>query len=436
MKIRLRILIAFAVLVPFLAMGLFFYNIKIKRETVTRPENWYDNLIFTDKSFIFEFIRAVGYSYEGGADIGECIATARRIKDGDIQSWYDEWLKTGNRVYNLAENFEKEGNIISARETYFRASNYYRSAGFYMHSGSNRSKSLKSWQKSRDSFRKAISSLSSIEPVKIPYEKTTLPGYFIKNSKLKTKSPLLIVHTGFDGTGEELYFAIGKACIKRGYNCLIFEGPGQGEVIRVQKIPYRYDWEKVVTPVIDYALTRPDVDKDKIALMGISMGGYLAARAAAFEARIKACVVNSGIFDFSENIYKGFPPELITLLKTDSKKFDSELEEVMKQNTEIKWFFDNGIWTFGVETPADLMLEMKKFALKDVVRQIKCNMLVIDSEEDIFFKGQPKKLYNELNCPKDYFVFTKEETAQAHCQAGATAISNEIIFNWLDKFIK
>ena len=433
MKVRPRILIAFTVLAVFLALGLFFYSPKTEPETPAGAENWYDNLIFTDKSFIFEFIRTVGYSYEGGADIGECVSTARRIKDGDIRSWYKEWLRTADRIYNLAEGFEKEGNIVSAREAYFRASNYYRSAGFYMHAEPDRPKALKSWQRSRESFRKAIASLPNIEPIKIPYQETTLPGYFIKTSISGAKAPLLVVHTGFDGIAEELYFAVGTAAVKRGYHCLIFEGPGQGEVIRVQKIPYRYDWEKAVTPVVDYALTRPEVDKDKIALMGISMGGYLASRAAAFDTRIKACIANGGIFDFSENIYKGFPPELIILLKTDPEKFDSELEEAMRQSTEINWFFNNGIWTFGVETPADLMLEIKKFTLKDVAGKIKCKMLVIDSEEDMFFKGQPKKLYNELNCPKDYVVFTKAETAQAHCQAGATAISNEIIFNWLDK---
>ena len=75
--------------------------------------------------------------------------------------------------------------------------------------------------------------------------------------------------------------------LERGYNCLTFEGPGQGGVIRKQKIPFRHDWERVVTPVVDYALTRSEViDPTCIALMGISMGGYLAARAAAFEHRI------------------------------------------------------------------------------------------------------------------------------------------------------
>jgi cephalosporin-C deacetylase-like acetyl esterase len=71
---------------------------------------------------------------------------------------------------------------------------------------------------------------------------------------------------------------------------LTFEGPGQRGVIRKQKIPFRYDWEKVVTPVMDYALSRKEMDPSRISLMGISMGGYLAARAAAFEDRIAACV--------------------------------------------------------------------------------------------------------------------------------------------------
>jgi alpha-beta hydrolase superfamily lysophospholipase len=90
------------------------------------------------------------------------------------------------------------------------------------------------------------------------------------------KRPLLIVHTGFDGTGEELYFSTASFAVRRGYNVLIFEGPGQGGVIRTQKIPFRPDWETVVTPVVDYALSRREVDPRKIALMGISFGGYFA----------------------------------------------------------------------------------------------------------------------------------------------------------------
>ncbi|NQU74492.1 MAG: serine hydrolase [Candidatus Omnitrophica bacterium] len=438
MKPLFRILGISIILAALLALGLFFFNAETKNAApkVTTPENWYDDLIFEDKSFVFEFVRAMGYSYSGGADTGECVQTARRIKDGDIHSWYAEWLKTADRLYGFAQKLEKEGNVVSAREAYFRASNYYRVAGFYMHAEANRPESLTSWQKSRESFLKAISTLPNIEPIKIPYENTTLPGYFITtpNPLNSAKSPpLLIVHTGFDGTGEELYFEIGLACIKRGYNCLIFEGPGQGEVIRIQKLPYRYDWEKVVTPVVDYALKRPDVDKDNIALMGISMGGYFAPRAAAFDKRIKACIANGGVFDVTENMLKAFPAQFKELMNTDPEKFNAIMEKEMQQDTTTKWFFENGMWTFDAKSAAELLLKMEKYSLKDVAKNINCNMLVIDSEDDMFFKGQPKKLFDELTCPKDYVLFTREETAQAHCQVGATAVSNEIIFNWLDK---
>ena len=59
-----------------------------------------------------------------------------------------------------------------------------------------------------------------------------------------------------------------------------------------------------------------------------------------------------------------------------------------------------------------------------------------DGEEDAVAHGQAKKLYNALGCPKDYLLFTKEEGADAHCQIGATALSNEKIFNWLDRVFK
>ena len=110
-------------------------------------------------------------------------------------------------------------------------------------------------------------------------------------------TPTLLLQTGYDGTLEELH-SQALAANRRGWSCLTFEGPGQGRVIREQGLPFRHDWEHVVTPVVDVALARRDVDPDRIALQGLSLGGYLAPRAAAFEHRLAACIANGGVFDF------------------------------------------------------------------------------------------------------------------------------------------
>lgn len=89
-----------------------------------------------------------------------------------------------------------------------------------------------------DCFIKAANLSSGlIRPVRIPFQNTTLPGYLCLVDGNGTSRPTLIVHTGFDGTGEKLYFGVAKFAIDRGYNVLIFEGPGQGEMIRVQGMP-------------------------------------------------------------------------------------------------------------------------------------------------------------------------------------------------------
>ena len=254
-------------------------------------------VVFHDPTFSLQLLRTIDKTYNKVADIGECLSTAYRIKEGDFESWHIEWLKTAKRVHEYAEDCLARGHKVSAREAYLRASNYYRAAEFLLIEPED-PRVQTTWSNSKECFGKAARLFSpSFEPIEIPYDGTTLPGYFYRTNDhnsvrgARTSRPTIIVHGGFDSTLEELYASAAPA-LDRDYNCLTFEGPGQGGVIRKQKIPFRYDWEKVVTPVMDYALSRKEiVDPSRISLMGISMGGYLAARAAAFEDRIAACVL-------------------------------------------------------------------------------------------------------------------------------------------------
>lgn len=88
-------------------------------------------LIFQDQTFSFELLRTLSYAPYGGADIGECLSTAYRIKEGDFESWYTEWYRTAERIHALAVDSLERGKRVSARECYLRAHNYYRTAEFF-----------------------------------------------------------------------------------------------------------------------------------------------------------------------------------------------------------------------------------------------------------------------------------------------------------------
>jgi len=370
------------------------------------PVNNAMKIVFQDPTFSLQLLRVIGETYYKGADIGECLSTAYRIKEGDFESWHKEWLHTAQRVHKYAEDSLAAGHKVSAREAYLRASNYYRVAEFLLMDPED-PRIQTTWGNSKECFRKAAELFSpqvKVEPIEIPYEQTTLPGYLYKvddyysdgndSKHSKPKRPTLIAHGGFDSTLEELYASAAAPALERGYNCLTFEGPGQGGVIRKQKIPFRYDWEKVVTPVVDYALTTraKEIDPNRIALMGISMGGYLAARAAAFEHRISACILYNGVYDGYDAIATSFPKSLLTAIENgDSKAVNMVLGILMESDPNTSFNMKHGIWTAGINTPFELIQQSKNYAIKDIVQNIKCPTLVLEAEKDDSFPGQQKR---------------------------------------------
>ena len=159
-----------------------------------------------------------------------------------------------------------------------------------------------------DSFRRGAALLAvPPEIVQIPYEDSFLPGYYFRAAADAAPRATMILTTGYDGTAEELYFANGAAALERGYNVLAFDGPGQGTMLIDRGVPLRPDWENVITPVVDYLLTRPDVDPEQIVLTGLSLGGYLAPRAATAEHRLAACISDCGPYDVSDAIARRLP---------------------------------------------------------------------------------------------------------------------------------
>ena len=404
-------------------------------------------LVFKDPLFSFQTLRVIGSSYYGGADIGECLSTANRIKEGDFESWYTEWYNTANRIQKYADECNSLKHTVSACQSYLRASSYYRAAEFFLHENPNDSRILDTWQDSVDTFKKAARLFThNFKEIEIPYEGTTIPGYFytpleeITGSNKEILRPTLIVHTGFDGTQEELYFQSVIAALQRGYNCITFEGPGQGRVIRKQKIPFRYDWEKVVKPVIDYVLNGLEgINPNKLALMGISLGGYLAARAAAFEDRLSACILDDGVYDVFESFIGPYRKTSLESIITSNNAdlINVALSVTMGMNLSARWAYAHGMWAFGVNTPFELVQKTLDYNLKGISEKIKCPTLVMEAEQDENFPGQPKMVYDSLRCnSKKYLKFTEEEGAEDHCHIAALSLANQRVLDWLDETMK
>jgi pimeloyl-ACP methyl ester carboxylesterase len=392
-------------------------------------------LRFRDQAFSFELLRAIGYAPYGGADVGECLATAGRINEGDLESWHAEWRGTADRVRAIAEAALARRHVISAREGFLRASNYYRTAEFFLHVDPRDPRILPTWRASVACFRSAVRLFASpVEAVEIPYEHTTLPAYFYRPDHDEKPRPTLLFHGGFDSIVEELYFAGAAAALRRGYNCLTFDGPGQGRVIREQGIPFRPDWETVVTPVVDYALARPEVDPGRLILMGMSLGGYLAARAAAFEGRLAALVLFNGVYDVYAGVLADVPAPLRALFRRNARVVDPILKAVMRVDVGKRWALTNGMWTGGFDSPAAYFQGNRRYSLAGIARRIGCPTLVCDAECDHFFHDA-QAVYDALTCPKDYVRFTARDGAEEHCQAGALSRFHQAAFDWLDEAI-
>lgn len=402
-------------------------------------------LVFSDGEFAFEIQRTIGAAYAGEADIGECLATASRITEGDFESWYSEWKRTADFCRAAGDESLATGHRVTAMEAYYRAATYYRTAEFFLHGDPADPRIVETWEKSRDAFRDALAlDVVPYETVAIPYENTTLPGYFYSADDSGTPGPLLIVQTGFDGCQEELH-PYATEGVRRGYNVLTFEGPGQGEVIRVGHIPFRADWENVIGPVVDYAVSRSDVDEDRIALWGISLGGYLAPRGAAYEPRIAALIADAGTYDVGQTLLQslqeggGAPADMTEedlqeWLQTDPTVFNDALRDAMAHDTGTRWMSENGMFVFNAGSPAQFWAKWMDFSLVGIAEEIRCPTLVCAGAADHFDPDgvQAQALFDHLTCERDLMIFSDDYGAGSHCQLGAAAQSFAAKFDWLD----
>ena len=291
-------------------------------------------------------------------------------------------------------------------------------------------------QLSRETFQRAAVLFSpQIETIDIPFEGAHLPGYFL--SAAQSNMPTLLVINGGDSTNEEMVHWIGFAAVARGWNCLIFEGPGQWSARQMNPGVYlRHDYEAPVKAVVDYLARRREVDPDRIALIGYSLSSQLAARVAAFEPRIKACICVGGIIiDVNEAWEAVMPAALRHALPG---LFDLVFALFERISPHLRGFANHFKWSFGVTKPHELLEAWRPFNLHGLARKIQCPLLVLVGEGE-YEQTDTKtvltmlRFIQQLPCPITIHEFAYTEGwAASHCSVGDEAPAQAVIFDWLD----
>jgi dienelactone hydrolase len=408
--------------------------------------------LFTQPDLDFETLFAFGSAGYGCAEFGELVTAVNQIRAGaSYQTYYDTFWALAQRTSALADQELAAGHQASARSAYLRACTYYDMGLYFILGTTARAQEATAYAAVQRCWQRASQLFDPpFEPVRIPYGNTWLPGYLLRPDDRPVRRPTVILNNGQDAQNITLYALGGADAIARGYNALIFEGPGQGSMLFERQIPFRPDWENVITPIVDYLRSRPDVDPSRIVLNGSSLGGELVIRAAAFEHRLAAVVADPGILSVWLSWQTGEAPiaSLFAHGATKQQVNDAWQQKIVPALNAVERYniakraegygrqfllaaragkIFSDLYDFGTA--------VMKFTVAGVADRVTAPTLVTAYEDDELVippSGQGTEVYRLLRSDKRFHQFTAAEGTQEHCAPMAPQTRNQVVYDWLD----
>ena len=313
---------------------------------------------------------AVMSALNRGAQISEIDEACRPLKEvagvkallGDPtqqRAWFESWMKVSERVQRLGEADEAAGHPLSAGRKYLRAGLYYLLAErMPSHKDPRR---LDAYKRGIEIYKRGlICRKEPVEFVDVPFGKHRLPALFSK-APVPGRAPCVVHFDGLDVTKEIIYAAVADEFRRRGISLLIVDHPGVGAALRLQGLPSGPDTEKPAGASVDYLETRSDVDPKRIGIMALSLGGYYAPRAAAFEKRFACAVAWGAIFDYHACV---------------SDRLGGRGEP------SVPGYAEHVNWVFGCDKIEDTLKIVKQMTLEGVADKITCPLLIVHGEND------------------------------------------------------
>jgi hypothetical protein len=436
----------------------------------------------------FETLFSYGETAYGISEIGEVGATAALVQaalaaGGDAalpayQAYSTQFEALARRLATAADAALAAGHKVSARAKYLRAASYYNDVLFFVlgtdtpgREGEVYAAMQRCWAAAAALLDPVFTRVEIRADVRFPdpaggtspvTRSITMPAYLALAPGAGAK-PTVIINNGSDAQLIDVYAYGAAAAIERGYNALIFEGPGQGSLLFQQNIVFTPYWQDVVTPLVDYLVKQPQVDASRIALTGWSFGGLLVFRAAAYEHRLAAVVGDPGYVD---NLapwqdLKGFVQEFTKGEFTNANwrtTYDhltphgatavTQPHDVLPSQPDFKFLvgkrgeiYDPGYHTLSAagQFNPDLVGLFAKIGAYSadaaMLAQVRSHVLIAQYEGDSFFgTSQGTTLHDQLTgaASRTTRLFTAAEGAQEHCAPLAPQVRNEAVFDWLD----
>jgi pimeloyl-ACP methyl ester carboxylesterase len=355
----------------------------------------------------------------GGGRLEDIREAAMRIRD--LADWKRAFLA-------LAETAQTEGRLANAAA-------YYRAAEFFM--PPEDPDKAAAYDEQAKIFQELTSpdfASGAVRVAEVPYESGHLPAWVLTPPEGVPRKGVVLIHGGFDSYAEELYPLV--RCIPQaGYETVLFEGPGQGSVIRSMGIPFTTEWERPVAAVLDH------LGLEDVTLIGISLGGYLAPRAAAFEPRIQRVVAFDVCWDLFAAGLSGRPASLRLAIHTlmalrAGRLIDALTARQMHRDPFTRWAVEHGRYVFGVERPYDYFRRMQQFTTRAISERVEQDFLLLAGTHDHYmpldhYHRQARALTNVRSFTGR--IFTRAESAHTHCQCGNLGLALNVILAWIDE---
>lgn len=272
---------------------------------------------------------------------------------------------------------------------------------------------------------------SGLMRFRVPYGDSFLPALRMTPPAARGT---IVMTSGFDTYLEE-YIPRMEYFSARGYDVIVFNGPGQGEAMIEYGLSMTHEWEKPVGAVLDYFRL------EDVTLVGVSLGGYLALRAAAFDARVKRVVAFNVMYDFYDCFRAKMPAavsaflDAALFLRMDFLVNTFLVQFKIKRDLLVDWFFKQGMMVTGTANPAAYLREIKKYSLKGCSDRITQDALILAGSEDHYVPLE--QLYRQMEALTNARsvtgrVFTRAEGAHNHGQYGNPELALATIANWIE----